>query len=140
MKKITCTILFSFGVFLIPSSILAKDTNSEMVVAKENVIQKFEADNGDLKEILKREITKAVEKYDAVSASASAISTNSAGIEVFKYETDTEKADIEKSYSAIAVILPDSAGNTVYKFESLNGDISLEEVQKHLISVIEKKY
>ncbi|WP_374964142.1 hypothetical protein [Lysinibacillus sp. RS5] len=138
MKKITCTILFSFGVFLIPSSILAKDTNSEMVAAKENVIQKFEADNGDLKEILKREITKAVEKYNAVSASA--ISTNSAGIEVFKYETDTEKVDIEKSYSAIAVILPDSAGNTVYKFESLNGDISLEEVQKHLISVIEKKY
>jgi len=107
MKKITCTILFSFGVFLIPSSILAKDTNSERVAAKESVIQKFEADNGDLKEILKREMTKAVGKYNAVSASA--ISTN-------------------------------SAGNTVYKFESLKGDISLEEVQKHLISEIEEKY
>lgn len=105
---------------------------------KGNVIQKFEADNGDLKEILKRDITKAVEKYNAVSVIT--ISNNSAGIEVYKYETDTEKADLEKKYSAIAVILPDSAGNTVYKFESLNGDMSLEEVQKHLISVIEKKY
>lgn len=143
MKKIYFTILFSLGVFLIPSSILAKTTNSEMFTAKDtdntgNVIQKFEADNGDLKEILKREIAKAAKKYNADSVTA--ISTKTAGIEVYKYERDTEVVDLAKKYSRIAAIVTDSTGNTVYKFESLNGDISLEEVQKHLISGLKKKY
>ena len=105
----------------------AKDTS-----ATGNVIQKFEADNGGLKETLKGEMAKATKKYNADSATA--ILESAAGIEVYQYEVNRDKAGLEKKYNAIAVISTDSTGNKVYKFESLNGDITLEEVQKLLIS------
>ncbi|MGE7695572.1 hypothetical protein ACQKNC_15940 [Lysinibacillus sp. NPDC094177] len=142
MKKIIGTILFSGCVLLVPNSILAKETNTEMFTGKDtgttgNVIQKFEADNGDLKETLKLEMAKATKKYNADSAVA--ILESPAGIEFYKYEIETDEVDLAKKYSSIAVILTNSNENKVIKFESLNGDITFEEVQKYLISGLEKK-
>lgn len=77
MKKILVTTLFSLCVFLIPSSILAKETNTEI---SSNKITPQE-----LEEYQERTILELMEKYNATAGTA--ILYDSRGNVIHTYKT-----------------------------------------------------